>query len=99
MGIGISPTVNTSIRPTKLSAPGHKYEEQRIEKLIDLIPASAYQDGSWKGAQVKAACQAVGLAVSPDGLHAVVGIWAAVMPGCGPAEQDAGELRFLDGRV
>lgn len=79
MGIGISPdgkyVYTTDWGNCLLQVINTR--EQRIEKLIDLIPASAYHGTvPWKGAQVKAAGQAVGLAVSPDGLHAVVGIWA-----------------------
>jgi DNA-binding beta-propeller fold protein YncE len=51
--------------------------ERRIEKSIDLIPANiSHGTTPWQGMGVKAVGQAVGLAVSLDGRHAVVGIWA-----------------------
>jgi DNA-binding beta-propeller fold protein YncE len=79
MGIGISPdgkyvfTTDWGICLVQVINTG----ELRIEKTIDLIPASvSHGTIPWQGMQVKAAGQAVGLAVSPDGRHAVVGIWA-----------------------
>lgn len=79
MGIGISPdgkyvyTTDWGNCLLQLVNTG----EMRIEKSIDLIPAGmSHGTIPWQGMQVKTAGQAVGLAVSPDGRHAVVGIWA-----------------------
>ena len=79
MGIGISPdgryvyTTDWGNCSMQVINTG----ELRIEKTIDLVPY--YENRGtipWEGGQVKAAGQAVGLAVSPDGRHAVIGIWA-----------------------
>jgi YVTN family beta-propeller protein len=79
MGIGISPdgryVYTTDWGDCTMQVVNT--EELRIEKTIDLIPASTTHDTiPWGSGQVKAAGQAVGMSVSPDGRRAVVGIWA-----------------------